>query len=148
MKQTTETPTKTELIAALRAWVAQRPRLEFANYGNVPAYRAESRSITQDLKDATVLISAVESAPITVQGILDAFRAYSGRLSWTPEGLEYCTGQYWPTEYRRAVCAVCADALWTYERSKMDNVRGVLGDVIRAHFKRAFGNRIAKRWFD
>lgn len=31
-------------------------------------------------------------------------------------GVGYCTGQYFPTEYRRAVCAVLASALWDYVR--------------------------------
>lgn len=30
--------------------------------------------------------------------------------------VDYCTGQYFPTEYRRAVCAVLASALWDYTR--------------------------------
>lgn len=32
--------------------------------------------------------------------------------------LEYCAGQYWPTEYRAAACAVLASALWSYKRDR------------------------------
>ncbi len=32
--------------------------------------------------------------------------------------IEYTTGQYMPTEYRKAVCAVLASALWEYTRDK------------------------------
>jgi hypothetical protein len=35
--------------------------------------------------------------------------------SWLVE-LSYCVGQYWPTEYRAAACAVLASALWDYKR--------------------------------
>lgn len=33
--------------------------------------------------------------------------------------LDYCTGQYWPTEYRAAACAVLASVLWGWFRSDM-----------------------------
>lgn len=32
--------------------------------------------------------------------------------------IDYCTGQYWPTEYRRAVCSVAASTLWDWVRSR------------------------------
>jgi hypothetical protein len=33
--------------------------------------------------------------------------AFSGRLEWHPDGyFDYCTGQYYPTEYRSAAAAV------------------------------------------
>jgi hypothetical protein len=38
--------------------------------------------------------------------------------------IDYCTGQYWPTEYRRAVCAVLASALWEYTRNTMPAPNG------------------------
>jgi hypothetical protein len=37
-------------------------------------------------------------------------------LSWDGKRLDYTTGQYWPTEYRRAAAAVLASALWSYWR--------------------------------
>jgi hypothetical protein len=41
-------------------------------------------------------------------------RAVPGGVS-----LDYCTGQYWPTEYRAAVCAVLASLLWAHAREHM-----------------------------
>lgn len=38
--------------------------------------------------------------------------------------IDYCTGQYWPTEYRRAVCAVLASALRDYQRANMPPITG------------------------
>jgi len=91
---------KQQIITALYAWVAQRPGLEFGNYGDVKGYRAELRSITRDLQDARTLLRAVELSGITGEELAQAFgRAYSGRLSWDGKRLDYCTGQYWPTEY-------------------------------------------------
>lgn len=61
------------------------------------------------------------SSGISGQALLDAAKLnFSGRLkiveTLTGHKVEYCTGQYFPTEYRRAVAAVCAGALWDYIR--------------------------------
>lgn len=66
--------------------------------------------------------------------------------------IDYCTGQYWPTEYRKAVCAVLAQALWDARREDLkatyaDGSTHYPGEYIRAHFKREFGRSIAQRWF-
>jgi hypothetical protein len=77
-----------------------------------------------------------------------------------PNGLriDYCTGQYFPTEYRKAVCAVLASALWgnrcrtAYEvlgPAAHETINGQSpGDRIRAHFQREFGRGIASRYFN
>lgn len=139
-------------LTALAAWVRQRPGLEFANYGNAASYRAELRGITRDRHDAETLLKAVayRETAIPMDALRDAFRAYSGRLSWHWDGqrgrLEYCTGQYWPTEYRRAVCAVLASALWACWREECRAERKI-GDAISARARREFGRGLAGRWF-
>lgn len=169
--------TRDQILGALQAFAEQRPGLEFGNYGDVTAYRAEMRSITRDLHHARTLLSAVRwRASIDVGQLREAFRAYSGRLSIheKPDGgcdLSYTTGQYFPTEYRRAVCAVLASALWDYTRDCMPepeyvqhgsaddlpmrteavyrlNGRKVSGgDWIRTTLRKEFGRSIACRWF-
>ncbi len=62
--------------------------------------------------------------------------------------VDYCTGQYFPIEYRRAACAVLAAALWDYYRADIPPETEKRGDKLRAKFKRMFGTRIQKRWFD
>lgn len=123
-------PTKEQICTLLDAWIRQRPGLDFGNYcsgwndaAGRAAYRAEVRSIGKDLQDARQLLRAVELSGITGEELADAFpRAFSGRLSLVEHkgrpALEYCAGQYWPTEYRRAACAVLAAALWAYKREK------------------------------
>jgi hypothetical protein len=93
-------------------------------------------------------LRAVENKPgITAEHLTAAFpRAFSGRLSWDGAKLDYCTGQYWPTEYRAAACAVLASALWTYWRAGLDNPTG--GPQIQAIARRAFEPAIAKKWFN
>jgi hypothetical protein len=171
---------KQAICEALRAWINQRPGLEFGNYGDLTSYRAEVRSIGQDLQHARELLRAVELRDsITGDDLEAAFpRAYSGRLmpinkssrhadgsiTWI-FGFDYCTGQYWPTEYRKAACAVLASVLWERKRADMpvpitmhnsetgedvkrygpDTLRA--GDWLRASFRREYGRGIAHRWF-
>ena len=63
--------------------------------------------------------------------------------------IDYCTGQYWPTEYRKAVCAVLASALRNRKRADMPDDTGDLshGDWLRDQFRREYGIGISKRWF-
>ena len=104
------------ILHALDRWTRQRPGLDFRNYGDVAAYRAELRTITRDLADFRALAVAVGTLDPAKIDWQDAFRAYSGRLSWDGQRLDYCTGQYWPTEYRKAACAALASVLWDYAR--------------------------------
>ena len=79
--------------------------------------------------------------------------------------LDYCTGQYFPTEYRKAACAVLASALWNWQRDNMPKADLIkangdgpvcevypgavsAGDWLRASFRRQFGRSITNRWFN
>jgi hypothetical protein len=152
---------KQQIIAALRAFIGQRPGLEFFNYGDVTGYRAEMRAITKDLHHARQLLRDVELRDsITAEMIVEASKhAYSGRLSIVERAdgaisIDYCAGQYWPTEYRKAVCAVCASLLWDYTRTNygagfaQSAGRPITGSELRAQFRREYGRGIASRWFD
>ena len=150
--------TKQAIISALRTFARQRPGLEYGNYGDPVAYRAELRSITKDLAEAQTLLRAIELRDsIGVGDLLAGFDAYSGRLSIdaTTGRLDYTTGQYFPTEYRRAVCAVCASVLWAYWREAAhtgdridDRKHKSIGDELRSTARREFGRGIASRWFN
>lgn len=147
------------ILQALGAFARQRPGLDPRNYishgmdrEGRSAYRSECRSITRDLHDVNALLAAVSwRESITAQDLREAAeRAYSGRLSIvdTPKGigLDYCTGQYWPTEYRKAVCAVLSHALWYYWRKDVGGVEHK-ADHIRKIARRELGSGIASRWF-
>lgn len=158
--------TREQILLALAAWVKQRPGLGPRDYGSRYAYR----EIAQDRRDAETLLTAVRLRPsIPTELLVESFRrAYSGRLTLSEVGgearLEYCTGQYWPTEYRKAVAAVLAYALWEWQRANMpskivengedyyphaNGSRNVqrAGDWLRTRFRREFGSSIQKRWF-
>lgn len=154
----TTIPSKATLVALLRRFISQRSGLQFGNYGDIRSFRSEQRGITKAGQTANILLSAVElDADVSAESILQAAKsAFSGRLSF--EGNEagewrisYCTGQYFPTEYRNAACAVCASALWDAARERyateMGNHEGS-GEWLRTSFRRMFGRSIQKAWFD
>lgn len=168
------------ILNALSAFANQRPGIDPMNYGSWSAYCSESRSVTRDLHDFRTLLAAVRwRSGIDAERLQAAFRAYSGRLtckvddrvteslprgSGTRVTLDYCTGQYFATEYRKAACAVLASALWDYTRDECmptpvtdpdlppwENARydGLsAGDWLRRYFRREFGARLARRYFD
>ena len=138
----TDIPSKEVILQLLSRFANQRPGLDFANYGDVSAYRSESRAITADLHDFNALASACAWRSVDIAPHLN-----SGRL--TLDGMEsawsldYCTGQYFPTEYRKAACRALASALWDYWRDGCGT-----GDRIRATARRELGRRIASRYFN
>ena len=171
---------KEAILNALRAFVVQRPGLEFGNYGDVSSYRSEMRSITKDRHQAETLLNAVAwRDSITADNLIESAKsAYSGRLSikdvsahyddgstYHKFSIDYCAGQYFPTEYRKAVCAVLARALWYWMRDCMPSkiVREgrefyphangsrneqSAGDWLRSKFRQEFGRNMQSRWFD
>ncbi len=160
---------KSAILDALDAFTRQRPGLEFGNYGCIRTYRAELRGITKDLHHARDLLTYVACRDsITAERILDAAR--SGRLSIVADDsgavrIDYCTGQYWPTEYRRAVCALLASVVWAWwfdecmpaptlhhnqETGELvKRYRGLrANDWLRNNARREFGRAIASRFFN
>ena len=136
------------ILSSLSKFIRQRPGLEFGNYGDIAAYRSEMRSITKDKHEAEALLSAVSwRESITAENLKEAFSAFSGRLSWDGRRLDYCTGQYWPTEYRKAVCAVLSLVLWNYFRDVTCRDEAHRGEAIRTQARRELGATIARRWF-
>lgn len=177
-------PRKEAIIEALAKFVRQRPGLEYGNYGDRASYQSEMRSIARDKREAQTLLAAISwRDSITADDLIAAAEgAFSGRLTIIPAtgpspygdadtrewDIGYCAGQYFPTEYRKAVAAVLASALWTYTREHampkvgtapcgsgkaeagmyFDGKRAVsAGDWLRAHFRKEFGRGLASRWF-
>jgi len=144
---------KQAICNTLQRWIRQRPGLDFGDYRtsnhaeSARAYRSELRSITRDLHDAETLLYAVRfNDSITADDLIEASQhAYAGRLTitTTPEGkvtIDYCVGQYWATEYRRAACAVLAYALWERFRAESNGHP-------RATAKQYFSRSICQKWF-
>jgi len=137
---TTETNQLGEMLEKLHRFIRQRPGLEFGNYGDAASYRKELRQITRDKRDAEAMLFHVWRSQMTPELLGNAAKsAFSGRLTWNGTEWEYTVGQYWPTEYRRAACAVLAAALRVYW---MHPTLSVWRSA-----KAELGVGVAKRWF-
>ena len=147
---------KQKIIDALYTFANKRPGLEPRDYirsyddsNGRSTYYAEARNITRDLTHARALLRRVELSGISAEELLEASKeAFSGRLeiTATDDGLvkvSYCVGQYFPTEYRKAVASVCARALWNYWKTDANDA-----DRIRNTARREFSRAIARAYFN
>jgi len=146
-----------KIILALHTFARKRPQLERGNYGDFSSYHEEARSITRDLQHARALLRKVELSGITAQDLIKAStEAFSGRLTIMPVNsytdeirIDYCTGQYFATEYRKAVCAVLARALWNHwVEDRKEGEFMTTRQKIRVLARAEFGRTIAQAYFD
>lgn len=142
-------PSYTQLLTK---FANQRPGLDFCNYGDVRAYRQESREITKDLNDFHELLRYARLRVTDLDSKIENYlKNTSGRLRIDDSGrLEYITGQYFPTEYRPASARVLADIIWAdYRDEKKGDGTPVYatGQDIRNQLKQWFGRRIMKYYF-
>ena len=149
-------------IELLNKFINQRAGLCFANYGDVKAYRAESREITKDRADYYELLRLATSRySIWVEGkqvsnlnevLTDYLSKTSGRLALKGERLEYCTGQYFPTEYRPAANRVLANLIFASYRDEIEtNTPNPVykdGEAIRKAIKRNVSRRVMNNYFN
>ena len=128
-----------ELKAALRAFVAQRPGFDYHNYATVSDYRADQREAAQQKADALALINAFPDE--AARGFLE--KHLDGRLRLDGDQLEYTAGQYYPTEYRAAVCRAVSEALrslsWAQSQERLAETRKRMARIV--------GRGCANRWF-
>ena len=135
---------RTEILEALARFVAQRSGIDGRNYGGSrEAFLGDYRRILRDGREARALLRVVELSTCLPDSILaDVLK--TGRLTWDGKRLDYCAGQYWPTEYRAAVCRALASVLWNYWG---DGGR-YTAEQIRAAARSNLGRGIARRWFN
>jgi len=168
---------KTALLEALSRFIAKRPGLDPREYCSGPrdiegfaAYRSDSRAITRDKHDALAMLRYIKLRDsITAEKIVEASKhAFSGRLTIEPiymqnsgyYGLEpevvdysiqYCPGQYFPMEYRRATAAVLASAIYARLRDDAEisqpQPHQLERNIVREAARRELGASIARRFF-
>lgn len=157
-----ETDTVTTLrdlmLVKLGAFIDQRPGLDPANYFTGRDWTEERRNydrergrILRDKRQADQLLRAVSlRSSITANDIL--FASHNRRLTWNGDRMSwnYCTGQYFPTEYRAAACGLLAECLWTARIRDCGEkiISREIGDKLRKELRREFGRAIAWRWFN
>lgn len=107
--------TKDALLSALEAFIRQRPGFNPREYGDRASYMHDVRRATKDLNHARTLIRWARLSGVSYETLSETMTPRA-RLSWDGERLDYCTGQYWCTEYRAAVVAALCSAVWAYAR--------------------------------
>jgi hypothetical protein len=138
--------TKAELIEALRKFVAQRSGIDYRNYGGSrEAFMGDYRTILQHGRDARELLRHIELRDSITGAMLE--QSLTGRLSYRNGEIEYVTGQYFPTEYRLAICRALAECLWHWLRYGGGTL-DTSAEGIRKTAVRCFGRGIARRWFN
>lgn len=141
-------------IDKLIKFINQRPGLDFSNYGDISAYRAESREITKDRADFFELFAlASRRVDNLEQKLTEYLSNTSGRLLLNKDGgIEYCTGQYFPTEYRPAANRVLVNLIWASYRDEVEtnspNPVYKDGHEIRKAIRRNISRRVAKNYFN
>ena len=154
------------ILDALEKFINQRPGLDPANYGCHPeqlqysnqaqriearrAMRGDAETIRKDgararkaLREARQYAEAGHGTEaMLVQSFKDAF---SERLEWDGSRLSYCTGQYYPTEYRAAAASVL-ERFCYLARPKFNPADGEEFTTIE-QIKRASYN-VGSHWFE
>lgn len=131
---------KESICDALAAFIRSRPGFEYANYGGASSYNADVRRAARQKRDAETMLAAVRWCDsITGADLIEAARGGRLTIELLPAGeivrgvfipspvpdaplrvrIDYCAGQYYPTEYRAGVCRVLASALWNWQRENM-----------------------------
>lgn len=142
---------KEQIISLLWRFINERPCLDFQDYNDAKAYRAELRQIGKDLKHARELLKAVERSGMVNGELLHEGLTKGGRLSVKHNEksgaleVEFNAIQFKATEYRKAVCGLLAFCLWSAERQAFPRLTG---EELRARFRRWFGQGVQRAWFN
>lgn len=143
-------------LLALDTFVAQRSGISFADYGNRDNFMEDYRPIIQQGKDYRKMASFVTQSSITDYDLIKACdQVFSGRLQFDTKrapinghtifeySVNYCTGQYFPTEYRLAACWVISRVIRNYWLAC-----GYSYPEIKVKAKQVFGRGLALRYFN
>jgi len=152
------TTSNTSIITLLQNFVNQKSGLDFADYGDVSAFRKDQREISNGEKDFEELLTLAYRRLQTESGLEDALLAElkinNGRLEYNEQNksLTYITGQYFPTEYRPAACSLLRSVIWKdYANEKESNTPNPVynsGAEIRTAIKKRVSRRVAKNYFN
>jgi hypothetical protein len=106
-------------LKMLASYAAKNPGLDFRDYGDVTAYRGDSRMITEQLHDVRTALRFACAVNVQDNHLIDASHGERLTIEQTGDGLtlDYTTGQYWPTEYRGAVARLLERATRTAARA-------------------------------
>lgn len=147
---TTETKAITgDILKAFSRWISQPDRCDPRDYGDSrDAWWQEKRGIAKQKTRARKALNQARKYPLDAEAMQRALNgAFSGRLQWNGQAFEYCTGQYFPTEFALAA-AVVLEAYVNDVRPKFtptEEQRGQWWDIVA--IERANYNA-GGHWFD
>ena len=146
-----------KVLDALKEFALRPPHMPMADYESDYCYRVAKRLATRNLNEALILISRIEKSKMPLEILRKAFTStWDGRLELGEFGLlRYRAFGNEDLEYRKAVCAVCAKALWLhYSRVWFDEMNRIYPDfpggpyaAIHWYLCLTSGAGIAGRWF-
>lgn len=147
MKTQAATADKATLCRMIRAHIAQRSGIDFRNYGNRENFMEDYRPMLRDGRDARRMLDWIEPRDGITAADIQSATSCNGRLEFSTGAdgrlrLEYCTGQYFVTEYRAAACSMLSGIVWRYLAGQ-----NFSADEIRRDARGYFGRGIASRWF-
>lgn len=139
---------KPQIIQTIRAFINSRPGLDPRDYDRDPTlYRADSRMIQKQRRDALAMLAAVEARDsitadqmLALQSHRFTIKADQGRVI-----ADYTTGQFYPTEYRAGAARYLASLIWAYIR---EHCNGKTTDDIRKQARLMLGASIARKYFN
>jgi hypothetical protein len=150
--------TKQELIDTLRGFTAQRSGLNTRDYvsgwndkDGLSALRADQYRMRKHGQHARQLLRAVELSGITADDIVRESAGQRLEVDGESGAISFTACQYFPTEYRAAVCRLCAAVLWEHYREDFAAAAKAgesAGDAIRRKFRAWFGRGMASTWFN
>jgi hypothetical protein len=120
-----------QTLRLLAAYAAKNPGLDFRDYcrdwqdkDGRAAYFSEARSITKDLDRVRKAILSAYYAGVTDDDLVECSQGERLTIERTAGGfdLDYCVGQYWPTEYRGAVARLLNRAAYKAARRNLAEV--------------------------
>lgn len=123
-----------QALRMLASYAAKNPCLDFRDYcsdyrdtNGRAAYFSESRSITNDLRRVREALLTAYYAGVTDDDLIECSKGERLTIERTAGGfdLDYCVGQYWPTEYRGAVARLLNRATHKAARRNLMNAEAV-----------------------
>lgn len=81
--------------ARLRIFIRQAPGFNVHNYSDAKGLNRDRRAAQNQRREALNLLDAADKHGVDLAG-------RTGRISVTADNIDYITGQYFPTEFRKA----------------------------------------------
>jgi len=143
-------------ISLLSDFVAKCPGFDLSNYPTIQHYRRDYYKAFK-YKNAYELLLIQAERIFSIEDINAALgerlKNNPGRLSYNidQEQLQYCTGQYFPVEYRYAAFSVLLCTVWDLTRNLLQEGKEehITEPEIRAYLNKRFrGNKIALKWIN